>query len=81
MSSVSKLNFNSKVYIGVGITIILCGVVFLWTHSGIWATYNILLGISFILSGIGQKVTRRLSFGFLGVALVFLGIGLAEHLS
>jgi hypothetical protein len=83
---VSKL--FSKVSIGAGITLILCGAVYVWLHSGIWATYWILLGIyfillgrSFTLGGIGQKITRRLSFGFLGVALVFLGIGLAPLLS
>ena len=79
-------NIASKVSIGVGVIGILAGAVFLWTHSGIWAwatylilfgIYLILSGISFTIGGIGQKVTRRLSFGFAGVALVFLGIGLA----
>ena len=76
-------NIASKVSVGVGVIGILAGAVFLWIHSGIWAwaTYLILFGIYLILSGIGQKITRRLSFGFAGVALVFLGIGLAAHLS
>ena len=76
-------NIASKVSVGVGVIGILAGAVFLWINSGIWAwaTYLILFGIYLILSGIGQKITRRLSFGFAGVALVFLGIGLAAHLS
>ena len=83
-------NIFSKVSIVVGVIAILVGAVFLWLDSGNWATYTYLilfgiyctlLGISFILGGIGQKITRRLSFGFLGVALVFLGIKLAHYLS
>jgi hypothetical protein len=53
-------------------------------HFGIWATSSILLGIFLILFGASfgvggerQKVRRRVSFGFLGAALVFLGIALA----
>jgi len=83
-------NIASKVSIVVGVISILVGAVFLGLNSGNWAMYIYLillgiyctlLGISFILGGIGQKITRRLSFGFIGVALVFLGIGLAAHLS
>jgi len=83
-------NIASKVSIVVGVISILVGAVFLGLDSGNWAMYIYLillgiyctlLGISFILGGIGQKITRRLSFGFIGVALVFLGIGLAAHLS
>jgi hypothetical protein len=82
-------NIASKVSIVVGVISILVGAVFLGLDSGNWAMYIYLillgiyctlLGISFILGGIGQKITRRLSFGFIGVALVFLGIGLAAHL-
>jgi hypothetical protein len=70
---------TSKVFVGVGVVSILAGAVFLGLDSGIWpwAAYLILSGTSFILVSIGRKVTRRLSFGFLGAALVFLGIGLA----
>ncbi len=83
-------NIFSKVSIVAGVISILVGAVFLGLDSGNWAMYIYLillgiyctlLGISFILGGIGQKITRRLSFGFIGVALVFLGIGLAAHLS
>lgn len=83
-------NIASRVSIVVGVIVILVGAVFLWLDSGNWATYiyTILLGIywtlfgiSIILGGIGQKITRGLSFGFIGVALVFLGISLAAHLS
>jgi hypothetical protein len=78
----------SKVSIGVGVGFFLAGALFVLAHSRIWATYSILLGVylilngqSFILGGIGQKVTRRLSFGFLGAALVSFGIGSARFLS
>ena len=79
-------NIVSKVGIGVGVISIIAGAVFLWIHSVMWAwaTYLILFGIYLVLIGTSsiaddtrQKVTRRLSFGFGGVALVFLGIGLA----
>jgi purine-cytosine permease-like protein len=77
---------TTKVCIGVGVVAILAGAVFLWLDSAMWASvaylvlfgiYSILLGMSFSLGGVRQKVTRRLSFGFLGATLVFLGIGLA----
>ena len=80
-------NIASKVSIVVGVISILVGAVFLGLDSGNWAMciylillgiYCTLLGISFILGGTGQKITRRLSFGFLGAALVFLGFGLAQ---
>ena len=76
----SMTNIASKVFIVVGFIGILVGAVFLGLDSGNWAMciYLILFGISFILGGIGQKITRRLSFGFIGVALVFLGFGLAQ---
>ena len=76
----------TKVSIGVGVFGISAGAVFLSLDSRMWASaaylvlfgiYSILFGMSFSLSGKRQKVTRRLSFGFGGVALVFLGIGLA----
>jgi len=79
-------NAVSKVGIGVGVISIIAGAVFLCIHSVMWAwaTYLILFGIYLVLIGTSsifddtrQKVTRRLSFGFGGVALVFLGIGLA----
>jgi uncharacterized membrane protein HdeD (DUF308 family) len=83
----SMTNIASKVIIVVGVISILVGAVFLGLDPGNWATYIYsillgicftLLGISFILGGIGQKVTRRLSFGFIGAALVFLGFSLAQ---
>jgi hypothetical protein len=80
---------TAKAYVGAGVFSIAAGAAFLWMHWAMWAwsTYLILFGIWFvltgassILSGTGQKAARRLSFGFGGVALVFLGIGLATYL-
>ena len=77
---------TAKASIGAGAFGISVGTVFLCIHSVMWAwaTYLVLFGICFVLSGTSsilggtsQKVTRRLSFGFGGVALVFAGIGLA----
>jgi hypothetical protein len=79
-------SITGKVFIGAGAASILAGAVFEWLDSGAWPTYMILVGISFILSGISlnvrgvrQKVTRGFSFGFLGAALVFAGIWLAAN--
>ena len=76
----------TKVSIGVGVFGISAGVVFLWLDLRMWASaaylvlfgiYSILFGMSFTLYGKGQKLARRLSFGFAGAAFVFLGIWLA----
>jgi hypothetical protein len=80
------MTYATKVCIGVGVVAIIAGAVFLSLDSRMWASaaylvlfgiYSILLGMSFTLGGTGHKVTRRLSFGFLGAALAFLGIALA----
>jgi hypothetical protein len=79
-------NTISKIGIGAGVISIIAGAVFLCIYSVMWAwdtylilfgIYLVLIGTSSIVDGTRQKVTRRLSFGFGGVALVFLGIGLA----
>jgi hypothetical protein len=76
----------AKASIGTGIFSIIAGAIFLCIHTVMWAwatylilfgIYLVLIGTSTIFDGTRQKVTRRLSFGFGGVALVFLGIGLA----
>jgi hypothetical protein len=76
----------TKISIGVGVFSISAGVVFLLLDSRMWASaaylvlfgiYSILFGMSFTLSGKRHKFTRRLSFGFAGAALVFLGIWVA----
>lgn len=74
-----SIDTNAKIIIGVGIALVSTGVALtLLKFWGYLVAYDILLGISFILGGIGQKITRRLSFVFLGAALVFLGFGLAQ---
>ena len=79
------MSINSKASIGVGAFGILTGAVSLWIDSGIWGTYIglivlgmflILNGISFNLGGRGQKVIRGLCYGFAGIGLVFIVIGL-----
>lgn len=75
-----------KVAIAAGIIFFLSAAEELWLHSRILATSDILLGIGLILggvslsrSGVRKKVTRGLSFGFLGAGIVFLGIWLAAN--
>lgn len=83
----SKLDFNSKIYIGLGAANVLAGAVFLSLDSRILGVYIylILSGIGWILSGISyilgvtvQGVTRRLSLIFIGAALAFLVMDLAS---
>ena len=74
----------SKVVIGLGAAFILTGAVWLWKGWGTWGTnmYFIFMGMFFILDGIGpilggrrRKIIRGLSFGFAGVAIVFIVMG------
>jgi peptidoglycan biosynthesis protein MviN/MurJ (putative lipid II flippase) len=74
----------SGVSIGLGFVFLFAGALDVRAHFGIWAASSILLGLSLILFGASfvvrakrQKVTRRVSFGFLGAALVLLAIALA----
>jgi hypothetical protein len=77
---------TSKTYIGLGAAWIVFGAVALmWKYSGNWSmhigyifggTFFILNGISPILGGRREKVIRGLRFGFVGVAIVFIVIGL-----
>jgi len=81
------VSINSKASIGVGAFGILTGALFLWIDSGIWGTYLgliflgmflILNGISFNIGGRGQKVIRGLCYGFAGIGLVFIVVGLVS---
>ena len=76
------------VSIAVGFLLLFAGALDARQHLGIWATFSILLGLFLVLFGASivgggprQKTTRRVSFGFLGAALIFLGIALALSLS
>jgi hypothetical protein len=80
--------FADKIFIAVGIVFFVAAALQLLAHSRIWATCWILIGVGLILTGISlsargvrQKVTRRLSLGFAGGALVFLVIGSVQFLS
>ena len=73
-----------KVSIAVGFLLLFAGALDVRQHFGIWAAFSILLGLFLIIFGASffvgaerQKVRRRVSFGFLGAALIFLGIALA----
>jgi hypothetical protein len=77
--------FTSKVFVGVGAAWLALGAVDLWRGSMISGAFSILIGIASILTGLGlnprsvrQRVMRRLSFGFLGVAVVFLVIWIVQ---
>lgn len=78
----------TKAYIGVGAASICSGAVFLTRDSRMWGspvflfllgTYMILYGISLSITGVYQKITRRLGIGFAGAGIVLLGIWLATH--
>jgi peptidoglycan biosynthesis protein MviN/MurJ (putative lipid II flippase) len=74
----------ARVGIGLGFVFLFAGALDVRGHFGIWAASSILLGLFLILFGgslfVGakrQKSTRRVSFGFLGAALILLCIALA----
>ena len=84
--SVSKT--YGRVSIGLGLVFLFVGALDARAHFGIWAAFSILLGVFLILLGASffvgakrQKVTRRVSFGVLGAALVLLVIALTRFLS
>jgi peptidoglycan biosynthesis protein MviN/MurJ (putative lipid II flippase) len=77
-----------KVSIAVGFLLLFAGALDARQHYGIWAASSILLGLFLILFGASflagdkrRKITRRVSLGFLGAALVLLAIALAQFLS
>jgi uncharacterized membrane protein YozB (DUF420 family) len=74
----------ATVSIALGLLFFFAGVIDIRQHYGFWATASILFGVFLIIFGAAfgvkgerQKSTRRLSYGFLGGALVFLAIALA----
>jgi hypothetical protein len=76
---VPGIDTNAKVFIGLGIALVSTGVALtLLRFWGDLVAFDILLGVTYVLFGIGRKVTRRLSYVCLGAALVFLGFGLAR---
>jgi hypothetical protein len=84
----SMTKVANKVFIAAGIFFFLFAAEELWLHHGIWATCWILLGVGLILTGVSfiapsvrQKITRRLSLGFAGGALVFLIIASVQFFS
>jgi len=78
----------AKVGIAIGFLLLFTGALDVRQHFGIWAAFSILLGLflvlfsaSFVSRTTRQKTTRRVSFGFLGVAVILLVIALAPSLS
>jgi len=76
------------VSIAIGFLLFFAGALDVRQHFAIWAASSILFGLFLILLGASfgvgakrQKITRRVSFGFLGAALVVLAIALARFLS
>ena len=75
-------SIDIKVAVGGGIALVLVGVsLALLGNTGIWAGFCILLGISVILFGVGQKPTFYLGLCFLAASLIFLGRGLVPLLA
>jgi hypothetical protein len=78
----------SKTYgmvsIGLGVVFLFVGALDARGGFGVWAASSIMLGLCLIVFGTSffatderRKARRRVSFGFLGAAIVFLGIALA----
>jgi len=77
-----------KVSIAAGFLLLFAGALDMRQGLGIWAAFSIMLGLFLVLFGASyvgrgprQKDTRRVSFGFLGAAVILLGIVLALSLS
>jgi len=73
---------------GLGFVFLFAGALDARGGFGVWAASSIMLGLFLIVFGTSffvgdnrQKARRRVSLGFLGAALVFLGIALARFLS
>jgi hypothetical protein len=74
----------SRAGVAIGFLLLFAGALDVRGHFGFWATFSIMLGLFLIVFGASffagdkrRKGTRRVSFGFLGAALVFLCIALA----
>jgi multisubunit Na+/H+ antiporter MnhB subunit len=73
-----------RISIGLGFVFVFAGALDARGGFGVWAASSISLGLfliifgtSFFVSDERREVRRRVSFGFLAAALVFLGIALA----
>jgi hypothetical protein len=80
--SVSKS--YGRVSIGLGFVFLFVGALDVRQHFGVWGASSIVFGLFLILFGASfgvggprKKTTRRVSFGFLGAALILLAIALA----
>jgi hypothetical protein len=87
----AKFRSVSKAYggvsIGLGFAFLFAGALDVRGGFGVWAGSSIMLGLFLIIFGASflvgdrrKKSTRRVSFAFLGVALVFLAVALARFL-
>jgi purine-cytosine permease-like protein len=87
MSNISSKTLG-QASIAIGFLLLFAGALDARQNFGIWAAFSILLGLFLILFGTSfvsrdprQKTTRRVSFGFLGAALILLVIALVPLLS
>ena len=69
----------ARISIAIGFLFFFAAALDIRNHYGLWATFSILFGVFLIILGGSfgvaaerQKSARRISFGFLGAALVFL---------
>jgi uncharacterized membrane protein SirB2 len=76
------------VSIGLGLVVLFAGALDIRGGFGVWAASSIMFGLFLIVFGASflvrdprKKSTRRVSFGFLAAAIVFLAIALARFLS
>jgi hypothetical protein len=87
----AKFRSVSKAYgsvsIVLGLIFFFAGALDVRAHFGVWALSSIMLGLflivfgtSFLVADRRKKSTRRVSFAFLGVALVFLAVALVRFL-
>jgi peptidoglycan biosynthesis protein MviN/MurJ (putative lipid II flippase) len=74
----------AKVGIALGVIFIFVGALDVRQHFGAWGAASVLFGLFLIAFGSSlfvrperKKITRRVSFGFLGAGLVLLAIALA----
>ena len=62
----------------VGISLLIVSVIALLMGSGVCFLFFVLVSIGIIFLGIGNEIMHRVAVVLFGIALVLLGIGLAQ---